>query len=155
MYTFADICNIAIQIERNGEREYQKAARNTSDNKLKKLYTQLAKQEDEHAIWFAELLRQKASPDAKQQQLNDISATMLQNIIKDARFPADGKELDEIDDPTEAIKFAIALEEDTIAFYQFVRELVEDEKTRIELQQIIEEEKQHAIILKEAMKDEP
>lgn len=154
MYTIADIYNIAIQIERNGEREYKKAAQKTDNEKMKALYTRMAKQEGEHASWFAKLLLQKPERNLNERELNEVSRNMLQDIIKDAKFPINGKDLDEIDNPAEALQFSIALEEDTIAFYQFLSDLIEDNETKKELQQIIQEEQSHAESLRKTISHE-
>lgn len=152
MYTIADIYNMAIQIERNGEAEYKKAAEQTDSPEMKKLFTNLAKDEAEHAKWFTNLLKKTSSRNFNDTELNEISAKLLQDIIRDAKFPIEGKELDEIIDPAEALQFSIALEEDTIAFYQFLSDLVEDSDIRNDIQQIIEEEKTHAKKLRKAAK---
>ncbi len=149
MFTIADIYNIAVQIERNGEAEYRKAAQQTTNAMLKKLYLDMADQEAEHALWFAELTAKAPEQHIDSEDLGEFGAKMLQDIVKDAKFPADGKELDTIATPQEAVQFFIALEEDTIDFYQFISSLLEDEETQKELQQIIEEEKQHSKKLKE------
>ncbi len=151
MFTIADIYNIAIQIERNGEAEYKQAALKTENSALKKLYLEMAEQEAEHAAWFTGLLENAPKKQIKEDDLGEFGAKMLQDIVKNAQFPVEGKGLDEIDDPREALQFSIALEEDTIAFYQFISDLLEDRKTQKELQQIIEEEKLHAQKLKEDM----
>ncbi len=116
MYTIADIYNIAIQIERNGEAEYRQAAQQTTDAEMKKLYLDMARQEAEHAVWFTRLLEKTPDRQINEDELDELGAELLQNIIKEARFPIDGKGLDEIDNMQEALMFSIALEEDTITF---------------------------------------
>ncbi len=149
MYTIADIYNIAIQIERNGEAEYRQAAQQTTDAEMKKLYLEMARQEAEHAAWFARLLEKTPDRQVKEDELDELGAELLQNIVKEARFPVDGKGLDEIDNMHEALMFSIALEEDTITFYQFLSDLLEDKETQQDIEQIIREEKRHIEKLRE------
>ncbi len=151
MFTIADIYTIAIQIERNGEQEYRQAAQQAEDMAMKKLYLEMAEQEAEHAAWFARLLKNAPQQNIEEEDLGEFGAKMLQDIVKNAQFPVEGKRLDEIENPQEAMQFSIALEEDTITFYQFISDLLEDKEAKKELQQIIAEERLHVEKLKEGL----
>ncbi len=149
MFTIADIYNIAIQVEKNGEKEYKKAALKTSLPKLKEVYTWMAKQEGLHANWFTRLMREKPDQSKSQQELNEMGREMLQTIIRESHFPVEEKELEEITDPVDAINFAILQEKETITLYQFLSSLVEDDDVKADLQEIVAEEEGHITILKQ------
>ncbi len=143
MFTIADIYNIAIQIERNGEREYKKAAEKTDDPELSRLYSWMSTEEKAHAEWFARMLREKPVESSSRRELDEMGREMLQKIISDSSFPVDEKELQEITDPLEAVDFARFQEQETIDLYEFLSSLIEDEEVRADLRLIIEEEQEH------------
>ncbi|MCK9174897.1 MAG: ferritin family protein [Desulforhopalus sp.] len=147
MFTIADIYNIAIQIEKNGEREYKKAALKSSLPELRELYTWMAEQEGLHADWFARIMLEKPEQSKSQQELNKMGREMLQKIIRESHFPVEEKELEEITDPIDAVNFAILQEKETIDLYQFISSLVEDNDVKADLQKIVIEEEGHITIL--------
>jgi rubrerythrin len=55
MFTFGDIKNIAIQIERNGEDSYLRASKVSTDPKITEMLLWMAEQERKHACWFSSL----------------------------------------------------------------------------------------------------
>ncbi|MBM9519282.1 ferritin family protein [Desulforhopalus vacuolatus] len=153
MFTIADIYNIAIQVEKNGEKEYEKAAIKTSLPKLRELYTWMAQQEGLHANWFAQLMLEKPEQSKSQQELNTMGREMLQKIIRESHFPVEEKELEEITDPLDAVNFAILQEKETITLYQFIFSLVEDREVKTDLQKIVAEEEGHITILEKMRRD--
>ncbi len=52
MFTIADIRNIAIQIELNGEKTYRKASEECTDPTMAKIFVKMAEDEKRHAKWF-------------------------------------------------------------------------------------------------------
>ena len=55
MFSLKDIIDIAVQIERNGERVYRNAALKIENPSLRSLLLSLAGDETQHAKWFEEL----------------------------------------------------------------------------------------------------
>jgi rubrerythrin len=52
MFTIADIRHIAIQIEKNGEETYRKAASEATDPDIGQILGKMADDEKRHAQWF-------------------------------------------------------------------------------------------------------
>ncbi len=149
MFSLTDIYNIAVQIERNGEKDYREAAGNTADEKLKNLYLELARQETEHAAWFTKMAenpecREREFEDA---QLQKLSKDVLQKMVKDSSFLREEHDFSAVESFEEAVDTAIESENDTIIFYQFLYDLVEEEEVRKGLEKIIAEEQNHIEIL--------
>ena len=55
MFSTAEIIDLAIRIEKNGEKTYRKAQEKVSDLSLASMLQWLADEEVEHAKWFVEL----------------------------------------------------------------------------------------------------
>ena len=53
MFTMADIREIAVQIERNGEDAYRKAAESVSDSALSEIFKWMAEEEKVHRAFFS------------------------------------------------------------------------------------------------------
>ena len=93
MYTFEDIRDIAIQIERNGERTYRKASEITKDPELAKILLWLADEEHRHKKWFNALqTERKLSPEHR--EMEAMGRALLQDMVKDQPFSLDAEQLD-------------------------------------------------------------
>ena len=142
MFTITDICNIAVQIERNGEQTYLSAAEKTSDPEFAQLFKDMAHEERCHANWF-ESIRSGQEVSPEQKELESMGRQLLQDMVSDQTFSLDLNKLAAAEDSDEILEQFISFEEDTILFYDFLKNIIDDEGTKQSLVEIIEEEKKH------------
>ena len=146
MYTFEDIRDIAIQIERNGERTYRKASEITKDPELAKILLWLADEEHRHKQWFNALqTERKVSP--QNREMEAMGRALLQDMVKDQPFSLDAEQLDGAADLTDLLTQSMQFEKDTILFYDLLKTLVEDHEASAQLDLIIDEERGHVKVL--------
>jgi len=142
MFTLADIRNIAVQIERNGEETYRKASQLARDPEIAKTLAWMAKEERHHAQWF-ETIRSAKPLTQEQRDIEAMGRTLLQNMVKDSTFLLDPKELERSETVREVLAISKTFEQDTIVFYEFLLGFLEDEASIRQMNVIIEEERNH------------
>ena len=97
MFTLTDIIEIAVQIEKNGERTYRRAQRKTSDPSLADLLGLLADEELEHQRWFAEF-KNRVGTKPVDQNLEAMGRELFQNILGEKAFSLDDVDLSQVPD---------------------------------------------------------
>ena len=142
MFTVADIRNIAIQIEKNGEATYRRAAELATDQIISQTLLWMADEEAHHARWFEKIKSDKPLTD-EQQELEKIGRMLLQDMIKGNSFLLDVEDLKRAQTVKDVLIKSKAFEEDTILFYEFLLGFMDDEETIKQLNRIITEEKNH------------
>lgn len=148
MFSAAEIFDIAVQIEKNGENFYRKAAATASDPTLRKLLLWLADAEVQHRETFLEL---KATLSQREEDLwiAEMSGTFLRNAVDDHAFSLDDIDFNSVHDKQSLIRIALELEHDSITFYELVSSFVDDPQTLQHLQRIIAEEREHIELLEQ------
>jgi rubrerythrin len=142
MFTFGDIRNIAIQIERNGEETYRNASVAARDPDIARILVWMAQEEQRHAQWFETM--KSARPLAQDlQQLEAMGRTLLQDMVKGNPFLLDQGELDRANSVKEVLTRSKSFEQDTILFYEFLLGFLDDEDAIGQLKRIIREENNH------------
>ncbi len=156
MFTFGDIKNIAIQIERNGEASYLKASKVSTDPNITEMLIWMAEQERKHANWFENLQATKPMTQ-EQKEMEAVGQTLLQDMVKGNDFLLDEKNLEQSGSVKEVLDISISFEEDTILFYKFLLDFLDDDEDREQLQKIISEEQSHVEQLEKMLAgvDEP
>jgi len=147
MFTLADICAIAIQIERNGEKAYRKAAAAARAPEVASVLEMLADDEAKHLSWF-EKMDVVETVDIKDDRIARIGRDLLQDMMAPQTFSLDPKELSNLDSPQSMLHQSIEFENDTILFYEMLSGFLDNEETRQQLEGIIEEERTHIDKLK-------
>lgn len=142
MFTIADIRNIAIQIEHNGEATYRNAAKAASDPDIADVFNQMAEDEKRHAQWF-ESIEANRELTEEQREMEAVGKTILQEMVKDKTFSLEKGELDDVDTLHELVNKSLGFEQDTILFYEMLSGFIDDEDTLQQLKEIIAEEKRH------------
>ena len=102
----------------------------------------MAEEEKRHGAFFTALDSDEALSE-EQRELEKMGRQLLQEMVADQTFSLDKEMLLKTEDFEEALTQAQILEQDTIMFYEFLLNLVSDEESRQQLQQVIEEEKRH------------
>lgn len=147
MFTIADIRHIAIQIERNGEASYRKAAKAAADEEIAQIFTRMADDEKRHAEWFAAIQADKVLTE-EQREMEAVGKSLLQEMVKDKTFSLDEKKLATVDSFSDLLVKSQGFEEDTILFYEMLSGFIDDLQTLEQLEEIISEEKRHLKELK-------
>jgi len=142
MFTLTDICNIAIQIEKNGADTYLGASKVAKDPELAKALAWMAGEEEEHARYFESIQSDKILT-TEQMKMETIGRSLLLDIVKNNTFSLDGDILKNTTELTELITQSIEFEQDTILFYEILLDLLDDDDTIEKLNIIIQEEHNH------------
>lgn len=142
MFTIADIRNIAIQIEYNGEQTYRKAAGAVSDPDIAAIFNKMADDEKKHALWF-ESIQSKKELTEEQKEMEAVGKSLLQEMVRDKTFSLEKDELNRVDSMQDLISKSRGFEQDTILFYEMLSGFIEDGDTIKQLKEIIAEERRH------------
>ena len=150
MFSLKDIIDIAVQIERNGERVYRNAAEKIENPSLRSLLKRLADDETQHAKWFEELI-DKVSDTGEFPEQEKIGRALLQDAVGAQSFNLEDADFSSMKKIEDLLSLAIEFEKDTALFYGMLQPLIEDQKTLEQLHAIIQEEEAHARRLKEML----
>ena len=150
MFTLADIIEIALQIEKNGESTYRRAQQKASDPALADLLGLLADEELEHQRWFAEL-KSRVGTKPVDKNLETLGRELFQNILGEKAFSLDDVDFSGVPDIQAVMRISAEFEQDTVVFYEMLEPFVEEPRTRDDLRLIIEEEKGHLRKLQERL----
>lgn len=153
MFTQADICEIAVQIERNGEAIYRRAGEAAADPKIAAVFHWMADEEGRHAHYFASLAPDRPLS-VEEQEIEAMGRSLLREMIRDKTFSLDQDSLNRVENLDEILHHSRIFEQDTILFYQFLRDIVDDPATKRLLGVIIEEENRHVRLLTQMEDDE-
>jgi rubrerythrin len=150
MFNLMDIIDLAVRIEKNGEKTYRKAMEKVSDPLLLSILDRLAREESEHEKWF-EALKGKVEAAEIDPELEEMGKGMLQGVLGDQAFSISESDFSKIENIKALLELSIEFEMDTILFYGMIGTFVEDEETINSLKAIIEEENRHVHLLTESL----
>lgn len=153
MFTTQDIVDLAIQIERNGERFCRDALNLNLSKELADLLRWMADEELQHIEWFKNL-KQGLTGTIQDTQIEKQSREMLSSILGDQQFSLADLDFNSEKDVNALLARLIEFEEDTVLFYEMIKTVVSDESVLKFLDLIIKEEKQHSRKLKEMMRQD-
>ncbi|MCK5236421.1 MAG: ferritin family protein [Deltaproteobacteria bacterium] len=146
-FSAEEVLKMAIDIEKNGEKFYQDAAKAVSNEKLRTLYTTLANDEAKHTAYFSRL-KDLLLKDGKEEVFTDEfeEASMYITAYADSKVftePTEGAQYAKVaGDERGALELAINMEKDSLLFYYELLRAVRD-KDRGIINEIINEEKEH------------
>ena len=142
MFTLADICTIAVQIEKNGEAAYRRAAGQIENAELARVLRWLADEECHHGALFTALSSDRPlSP--QQAELEAMGRVLLQDIVKSQTFSLEQSRLDRTGTLGDLLDQSIEFEQDTIQFYQFLAGFLDDPDSLQRINGIIDQEQEH------------
>ena len=147
MFSLKDIVDVAVQIERNGERVYRRAAEKIEDPSLRSMLQWLADEETQHAKWF-EALIDKVPGTGDFLEEEKMGRALLKNAVGAQSFSLEDADLLSMEKIEDLLKLSIEFEKDTVLFYGMLQPLIEDQKTLEQLHAIIQEEENHIDRLK-------
>ena len=156
LFNAGEIFEIAIQIEKNGVKFYNHAAKMTKLSGVKEKFLNLAKMEAEHADIFTNLKKyllesEKESDiydphDDIKLYLNAFAEGKIFDLNMDPIMLLGADPL-----PAEVLKLAMDLEKDSIVFYLGMKGLVNKESEKKRVDYIIAQEMFHLRILGEEL----
>ena len=150
MFTAQDILDIAIRLEKNGEKTYRDAGGHTTDEDLKALLNWIAQEEQVHARWFSEL-KERLSKGEDDHLLAEMSRALVEDVIQGQTFSLQEVDFTAIDTPEKMVRTFIGFEDDTVAFYEVLKSFIDDPAIVGQLEQIIAEEKKHIARFKDLL----
>ncbi len=148
MFTPLDILDVAVQLERNGEKVFREAIKKVRQSDLADLLKWMADQEKAHIQRFIEL-KAKIKKPFTDPILQKMGREILQETLDGATFNLKNVDFSKIDEIRELLNLSIEFEKDTAIFYELLLSFVEDRETQDLLEKIIDEEHNHAKLLKE------
>ena len=150
MFTAQDILDIAIRLEKNGEKTYRNAKDHTTNEDLKALLNWIAQEEQDHAHWFTEL-KQRLSKGEDDHLLAEMSRALVEDVIQGQAFSLQEVDFRTIDTPEKMVRTFIGFEDDTIAFYEVLKSFIDDPALVGQLERIIAEENKHIVRFKDLL----
>jgi rubrerythrin len=142
MFTSRDVIDLAVQIEKNGEKIYRGASQKVTTPEIKSLLERLAEDEARHVQWFTEL-KEKTEDQLGDPKLEEMGRSILLGVLGDQSFSLKEADFSRMERIKDLFKVAIEFERDTVIFYEMIRAMIEYDETSADLNQIIEEETRH------------
>ncbi|HNQ01623.1 MAG TPA: ferritin family protein [Syntrophales bacterium] len=151
-YQGSDIFQFAIRMEENGEKFYNYAASLTKDAKVHGIFTRLASEEVKHRKLFADMFSKIDTIMPKESYPGEYMAYLQASIDGKVFSMSAAKELADVKDVIAALDYAIGRELDSVLYYSEMKKYVTDSAQGL-LEQVIDEERKHVVILSEIKKN--
>jgi rubrerythrin len=148
MFTLKEICDLGIQIERNGEQFYRDVLKQPWSTPLASMLQTLAEEEVRHVDFFVELKKKSAQSDGEP-ELEAMGREMLKEVLGSQTFSLKEADFSKIKTLDQLRRTAVEFEKDTIVFYEMIRSFLTDRETAEQLDAIIEEENRHVKLFEE------
>jgi rubrerythrin len=151
VFNASEIFEIAINIERNGQIFYRKAALITDNESIKELVESLATMEESHERYFIKLKNEFSSnyagymPDIDG-QLEMYLKSYANGKIFDLQKPPEAF-LNEKSSVEDILEVAIDFERNTVVFFTLIKELVPEGLDKEKIDVLIKEELKHVAML--------
>ena len=142
MFSISEVIDMAVQLERNGERIYRSALDNVKDAGLKQLLEWMADEENRHAKWFSALRGQSVILEDNE-ALKAMNRSLVDDFLGDQAFSLKDVDFSVVRNINELLAVFIEFEKDTILFYDILVAFMPDEQARENIRRIIAEEETH------------
>ena len=142
MFSISEVIDMAVQLERNGERIYRSAGDNVRDAGLKQLLEWMADEENRHAKWFS-ALRGASVIIEDNEALKAMNQSLVDDYLGDQAFSLKDVDFSVVRNINELLAVFIEFEKDTILFYDILVAFMPDEQARENIRRIIAEEETH------------
>jgi len=150
MFEIREIIDLALQIEKNGEKIYRNALKSVTDPSVLALLQKLADEEISHVEWFS-TLKQKIKSTTDDPQLMEMGNSILNSVLGDQSFSLKDVDFSKIDRTDDLLKLVIEFEKDTVLFYGMIRPLIDSSEDLVHLDKIIAEENQHVQLFQDIL----
>ncbi|MBN2071184.1 MAG: ferritin family protein [Candidatus Krumholzibacteriota bacterium] len=152
-----EVFEMGMDIEKNGEAYYKKAAELAKDPKVKKVFEYLAKEEKSHWEIFKKL-RDTLGGDSATPTVMDpegVNNLYLEALVKSRLF-SNEKEAEQVAekaaDAIDALNAALIFEKDTILFFSTMKSMTRADLGSEKINLLIAEEQKHIIRISEEIK---
>jgi rubrerythrin len=142
MFSIIEIIELAIQIEKNGEKIYRQAVSQSKYPELDDLLIGIADEEVEHADWLL-ALKDEIEKNQDPPQVEEMDWARVGDLIGNQTFSLADVNFSRVENSKQLIGIFIEFENDTILFYEMLKTFLVDEKTIKHLEKIIREEASH------------
>ena len=142
MFEIKEILDLAVRLEKNGEKTYRDALASSADEEMNSLLAWMADEEAKHREWFSALQAQ-LDKGAGNPFFEQMSREVFNDLVGGQSFSLKEVNFAEIGSPEELLCVFAEFEKDTVLFYELLEPFIEDPDTRTHLQKIIAEEKRH------------
>jgi rubrerythrin len=146
-FSIDEIFRLAIEIERNGTRFYRNAAETVENSEMRRKFNELAEMERGHEERLKSLqnkLTGEGKPLAGDISLQDNN--FIRAFARTAIFNSK-EEQQAFNSDSEIIEFAIEKEQESITYYEALKELLDGAQDKKIIQLLIDEEKEHLALL--------
>ncbi len=154
MFTAEEVLDMAIRIERNGERIYRQAIEKAANPTMASLLGWMAEEERQHAEFFSDL-KQRLGTSQPNPVADAFSHEILDKLLGNQSFSLEEVDFGKIEDVQELIGVFIEFEEDTVLFYQMLESFLQNDEAKQELSRVVAEENQHIRKLKDYQVSRP
>ena len=154
MFTAEEVLDIAIRIEKNGERYYREAIKKAANQTIASMLGWMADEEKQHADFFVKM-KENMSSTVGNPVADAFGHEILDKLLGNQSFSLEEVDFGKIEQVKDLFGVFIEFEEDTILFYQMLESFLQDEKARQELRRVIDEEHRHIKKLKGFLASEP
>lgn len=144
LFSAAEMVDMAVQLEQNGQAFYLAAALRAEQPEVQRLLEHLAAQEKHH-----ENVLRKLRPEEKEhrpgQEYAGQKSAYIQALLEERLLPSDEvveQVLPRLGSDSELLEFALGFEKDTILLYFEMRHLLGDDDKPV-MEEIIAEERTH------------
>ncbi len=148
MFTSRDVLDLAVQIEKNGEKIYRGALQQVTHPEIKALLQRLADDEARHVDWFSKF-EGTTKHTLGDPELEELGRSILLGVLGDQSFSLKEVDFSKMERIKDLFKVAIEFEKDTVVFYEMIQAMIEDDETGADLNRIIEEERRHIELFQE------
>ena len=148
-----EAAKIAVVMERSGQAFYQAAARKAKDPQVRKMFHELAEEEQRHVGQFEALERQLSAErrEAGGAERAELDA-YVQRLVETQVFSGEGtvaRLVEQIDSDIGALGVGMRAERDALLFYQEMINHTDSRAAREAFRKIIDEEREHLVRLAE------
>lgn len=139
----AEMVEIAVQLEQNGQAFYQEAANRAEDPETKRLLEFLTQEERRHEVAFRQMLPEEKEHRPAEQYPGEKSA-YIQALLEERLLPTEEIVAKVVTLGSEAavLDFALGFEKDTVLFYYEMRHMMGQAQKPI-MDDILAQEKLH------------
>jgi rubrerythrin len=150
-----EVFEIAEQIERNGARFYHKATELFDAPAIRKMFLELANWEAKHQELFRDMRRRLYEQSGKVADFRAEGILSAPRVMAGLAVfgirPDPSNELTGKETVADVLKKAIEKEKDSIVYYTGLKDFVESQNGRNQIDDIIKEEMRHIRILNESL----
>ncbi len=136
MFSANEILDLAIKLEKNGERVYRDAIENVSNPELITLLEWMADEEVKHANWFADL-KLKFDLKGVNPFMEKMSRELFDDLLGDKNFSLKDVDFYSVSDIDDLIAIFIEFEKDSVRFYRVLEPFIGDPVSLESLKKIL------------------